>query len=190
MRAGFKGSSTKQPALDPRPWPRTARDPSALVEGALAGLGIKPDHREQVGRRHVPARREVGRRSVWRDREDELDLAYVRSEADTATHRAEDRIAGAQAQVSWCVPPCERLENTIAPQGSIGGAVVLHLPRERSLERRAAGRGVRGSRSVSTAASSGCHGAYSSGYCRSGRPPSAASRRTTFSGRGLRASPS
>ena len=79
-----------------------------------------------------------------RDREDELDLAYVRSEADTATHRAEDRIAGAQAQVSWCVPPCERLENTIAPQGSIGGAVVLLLPRGRPLERRAPSRRVRG----------------------------------------------
>ena len=83
-------------------------------------------------------------RPPGRDRKDEFDLAHVGRETDAVTHRAEDRIAGALAQASCCAHFCERLENTIAPQGSIGGAVVLHLPRGRPLERRAAGSRVRG----------------------------------------------
>ena len=98
MRAGFKGSNTKQPALDPRPWPRTARDPSALVEGALAGPSIEPNDRQLVSGRGVPSRREVRGRAMLRDREDELDLAYVGGKADAATHGAEDGVTDEEAQ--------------------------------------------------------------------------------------------
>ena len=55
-------------------------------------------------------------------------------------------------------------------------------------DRRAAGRGVR-LRSGSTAASSGSRGGCSSGFCRSGPPPSAALKPTTSSGPGSKASP-
>jgi len=47
-----------------------------------------------------------------------------------------------------------------------------------------------GSRSASTTASSGCRGACSNAYCPSAQPLSGASKRTTYSGPGSRASPS
>ena len=67
---------------------------------------------------------------MWRDREDELDFAHVERQANAATHRSKDRIAGALAQATCCAPSCERLENAISPQGAIGSRHVLHLPED------------------------------------------------------------
>ena len=60
--------------------------PHRKVQAALAGPRIVADHREEVSRREVPTRREIWCGPVGRDREDELDLAHVGGEADTATH--------------------------------------------------------------------------------------------------------
>jgi hypothetical protein len=60
--------------------------PAQHIEAALFGLGVVADDRQGIGRRHVPARREVRRRALERDRKDELDLADVGRKADTATH--------------------------------------------------------------------------------------------------------
>ena len=59
--------------------------PPQHVEAAFSGLGVVPDDRERIGGRNVPARRKVRGLPMWRDGEDELDLAYVGGEADTST---------------------------------------------------------------------------------------------------------
>ena len=51
-----------------------------------AVLGVVTHDRQRIGRRHVPARREIRRRPLGRDREDELDLADIGGEAGAATH--------------------------------------------------------------------------------------------------------
>ena len=53
---------------------------------ALGSSRIIADHRERVGRRHVPNRRDVRCWPIRPDREDELDLADVGGETGTATH--------------------------------------------------------------------------------------------------------
>jgi hypothetical protein len=64
-------------------------EPSARqVWAAFAGSRIEAYDREGVGWRDIPARWEVRSGPVWRDREDEFDLAYVGGEAGAATHRA------------------------------------------------------------------------------------------------------
>ena len=45
-----------------------------------------------------PNGRNVRGATMGRDREDELDLAYVGGEADAATHRAEDGVTDEEAQ--------------------------------------------------------------------------------------------
>jgi hypothetical protein len=51
-----------------------------------SGLGIVANHRELVGRRHVPVRREIRGRPMRRDREHKLDLADIGGEPDASTH--------------------------------------------------------------------------------------------------------
>ena len=62
--------------------------PAQKIQTAFASLAIVPDHGQQISRRGIPTRREIGRGPMRRDREDELDLAYIGGEADAATHDA------------------------------------------------------------------------------------------------------
>jgi len=61
------------------------------VQAALAGSFIEANDRQLVS---GPAGPEVRDGSVGWDRKDELDLAYVRREADTATHGTNIRSSG------------------------------------------------------------------------------------------------
>ena len=60
--------------------------PAHHVQAALAGLGVVADCRQRIGWRHVPARRDVGRRPLGRNSESDLDFTDVGGEAGAATH--------------------------------------------------------------------------------------------------------
>ena len=60
--------------------------PTQKIQATLTGLAIAADHGQQISGSGVPGRREVGRGPMWRDREDELDLAHIGGETDAATH--------------------------------------------------------------------------------------------------------
>jgi hypothetical protein len=62
------------------------RPPTHYLEAALAVLRVVPHDRQRIGRRHVPARRNVRRRPLGRNAEHELDFADVGREAGAATH--------------------------------------------------------------------------------------------------------
>src|SRR6516162_11019289 len=74
--------------------PCTRDGPPHHVEAALPSSRIIADHRERVGRHHVPTRRDVRCCPIRRDREDELDLADIGGETGTATHGASIASAG------------------------------------------------------------------------------------------------
>ena len=78
--------------------PERHETPSQQVEAALAGLGVVPDDGERVGRRHIPARREIGSRPMWRDREDKFDLADIGGETGASTHDPNHILAVPRAQ--------------------------------------------------------------------------------------------
>jgi hypothetical protein len=65
--------------------------PSATDPGCARRSCVEADDRKRVGRRDIPARREV--RPMRRDREHQLDLADIGGETSAATHGAS--IAGA-----------------------------------------------------------------------------------------------
>jgi len=67
---------------------------------ALGSSRIIADHRERVGRRHVPNRRDVRCWPIRPDREDELDFADVGGETGTTTHGASP-----SASASHHLPP-------------------------------------------------------------------------------------
>ena len=84
--------------------------PPHHVEAALASSRITADHRERVGRRHVPNRRDVRCWPIRRDREDELDLADIGGETGTATHGASIASAGREPKrISVSPPPAVTL---------------------------------------------------------------------------------
>jgi hypothetical protein len=66
--------------------PERYEPPAHDIQAALASSRIVADHGERVGRRDVPAGRDVRGRPIRRDREDELDLADIGGETGTTTH--------------------------------------------------------------------------------------------------------
>src|SRR5207249_4573990 len=66
--------------------PKWHESPAHYVQAALAGLGVVADHRQRIGRRDVPTRRDVGGWPARRDREHQLDLADIGGETGAATH--------------------------------------------------------------------------------------------------------
>jgi hypothetical protein len=66
--------------------PMRNEPPAKQIEAPLLGPGIVPDHRQRIGRSGVPSGREIRRRPMLRDREDELNLADIGGEPDAATH--------------------------------------------------------------------------------------------------------
>jgi hypothetical protein len=53
------------------------------------GLLVVTHDRQRIGRRHVPARRDIWRWSLWRYAEYELDLANIGREAGASTHKGD-----------------------------------------------------------------------------------------------------
>jgi hypothetical protein len=68
--------------------PKRHEPPAHDIQATLAGSGIIADHRERVGRRHIPTGRDVWGRPIRRDREDEPDLADIGGETGAAIHSA------------------------------------------------------------------------------------------------------
>src|SRR5215472_9070808 len=68
------------------PRPERRQTPTQEIEAALAGFSVIADDRQRVRRRDVPAGREVRRRTMRWDRENELDLTHIGREMGAATH--------------------------------------------------------------------------------------------------------
>ena len=85
--------------------PKRHEPPPHHVEAALPSSRIIADHRERVGRRHVPTRRDVRCWPIRRDREDELDLADIGGETGRATHGESIASAGREPKRISASPP-------------------------------------------------------------------------------------
>ena len=60
--------------------------PSQHIEATFSGPDIVADDGQGIGRRRIPARREIGNQPMRRDGEDEPDLADIGGQTDAATH--------------------------------------------------------------------------------------------------------